>query len=66
MYKVSERSGVYKLENSSETVATAKSAFADEYDLPYDKLSGAVICSLGNGLWDKHPKYCAVVYTGDE
>jgi len=40
---------VYILDTNENSVSTAKSQFADEYDLPYDEVRGSKIHGTGNG-----------------
>lgn len=47
--KADVSSEVYILDTNEHTVATAKSQFADEYNLPYKEVSGSKIHGTGNG-----------------
>ena len=40
---------VYVLDTNEHSVSTAKSQFADEYDLPYNEVKGSKIHGTGNG-----------------
>jgi hypothetical protein len=40
---------VYVLNTNENSVSTAKSQFADEYDLPYNEVKGSKIHGTGNG-----------------
>ena len=62
-------SQVYVLENSDQKVATAKSQFADEYDVEYSGCNGSIIHNSGGsrGTYGKsgYPALCTVVHTGE-
>lgn len=53
------RSEVYQLENKEQTVATAKSQFSDEYDVPYSNLKGTIFHR--EGYRRSYPAYCVVI-----
>lgn len=53
------RSEVYVLEDRSQQVSTAKSQFADEYDVDYSDSKGKMIDRPGYGR--QYPAYCVVV-----
>ena len=40
---------LYLLDTNKESVAAAKSQFSDEYDVPYNEVSGSKIHGTGNG-----------------
>lgn len=42
-------SEVYIIDTNEHTVSTAKSQFAEEYDVPYDEVRGSKIHGTGNG-----------------
>jgi len=57
---------VYVLE-SDDTVQTAKSQFADEYDVPYGETNGSIIRNSGGytyvqGRRSNYPCLCVVVH----
>lgn len=60
--KLDVESEVYRLDEKGETVATAKSQFSDEYDVPYSNLKGNILYRTGKG-WSKHPAFCVVSET---
>lgn len=61
-------SEVYIVEDKNHTVATAKSQFAEEYDVPYSECNGSVIHGSGGRSYhsrSKYPARCVVIHNPD-
>jgi hypothetical protein len=63
LQKSNNRSQLYVLEDGDDSVSTAKSQFAEEYDVDYSNVKGTKFKHPGYGK--KYPAYCAVVEVGE-